>query len=272
MAATWKALGRVPGGRAALGFLLFVGAVALAAPWLPLPSPLALSGQPLQPPSLSHLFGTDDLGRDVLARVAWGARTSLLVGLAAAAIATLLGGAVGSLTGYVGGWVDRVLMRLTDAMLTLPTFLVILLVIAIFRANLGLVIAIIGLTSWPQTARVARAEFLTLRERDFVVAARATGVGDARVMWRHLFPNALPAVMATAALRVGTAILTEASLGFLGASDPDAISWGQLMLNALQVMRDAWWIVAFPAAAVALTILALNVVADVSADLSTPRL
>lgn len=251
-----------------LGLLLVVGVLT---PILPLPSPRSMTARPLQSPSWTHLFGTDDLGRDVFARVVWGTRVSLSVGLASAAIATAIGTMVGALAGYAGGTLDRALMRITDASLVLPTFVLILIVVAIFGASVGLVILIIGLTSWPQTARVARAEFLTLREREFVLAARSSGASDARIVRVHLLPNALPPILVTATLRVGTAILTEASLGFLGASDPNAISWGQLLLNALQVMRDAWWTVAFPGLAISLTILALNSVGDtLAARAATP--
>lgn len=221
-----------------------------------------MTARPLAAPSATHPFGTDDLGRDVLSRVVWGTRVSLLVGVAAALIATLIGTVIGGLSGFLGGWTDRALMRLTDAVLILPTFILILIIVAIFGATTGIVILIIGSTSWPQTARIARAEFLALREREFVLAARSSGVGDHRIMWRHILPNALPTIATTATLRAGTAILTESSLGFLGASDANVISWGQLLLNSLQVMRDAWWSVAFPGLAIAATILALNILAD----------
>ncbi|HXJ78132.1 MAG TPA: ABC transporter permease [Candidatus Methylomirabilis sp.] len=249
----------------ALPFLGILFVLSVLTPILPLPSPRAMTARPLQSPSAAHVFGTDDLGRDVFSRVLWGARISLVVGLASAAIATLVGTIVGALAGYAGGGLDRVLMRITDASLVLPTFVLILIVVAIFGANVSKVILIIGFTSWPQTARVARAEFLSLREREFVLAARSCGSSASRIVWRHLLPNALPPILVTATLRVGTAILTEASLGFLGASDPNAISWGQLLLNALQVMRDAWWTVAFPGLAISLTILALNSVGDMLA-------
>jgi peptide/nickel transport system permease protein len=221
-----------------------------------------MAARPLQAPTLAHPFGTDDLGRDVFSRVIWGTRVSLAVGVASAAIAAAIGILVGGLAGYLGGLVDRALMRLTDASLVLPIFVLILIVVAIFGATVGIIVLIIGLTSWPQTARVTRAEFLTLRERDFVVAARSGGSSDARILWAHLLPNALPPIVVTATLRVGTAILTEASLGFLGASDPNTISWGHLLLNGLATMRDAWWIVLFPGLAISSTILALNAVGD----------
>jgi peptide/nickel transport system permease protein len=246
----------------ALVFLGLLLALSLLTPILPILSPRAMTARPLQSPTWAHLFGTDDLGRDVFARVLWGTRVSLAVGFASAAIATGVGIVVGGLAGYAGGQIDRALMRITDASLVLPTFVLILIVVAIFGASLEVVILIIGLTSWPQTARVARAEILALREREFVVAARSSGAGDARILWAHLLPNALPPIVVTATLRVGTAILTEASLGFLGASDPNAISWGHLLLNSLQVMRDAWWTVLFPGLAISMTILALNSAGD----------
>lgn len=263
----WQRLGRVRGARIAMLFLVFLVVLAVLAPVLPLREPTSMAARPLRAPSAVHPFGTDDLGRDVLSRVVWGTRVSLVVAVAAALLATLVGTSVGALAGYFGGWTDRVLMRLTDAALILPTFILILIIVAIFGAKLTIVILIIGLTSWPQTARIARAEFLTLREREFVLAARGVGAGTRRLMWGHILPNALPPIATTTTLRAGTAILTEASLGFLGASDPNAISWGQLLLNSLQVMRDAWWSVAFPGLAIALTILALNFLADA---LATP--
>jgi peptide/nickel transport system permease protein len=262
----WRRVSRVRGGRGALLFLGLLAAVSALTPTLPIASPLRMGARPLQPPSLAHAFGTDDLGRDMLARVVWGTRVSLLVGLASAAIATLLGTAIGACAGYAGGVTDRMLMRLTDAALILPTFILILIVVAVFGAHIATVILIIGLTSWPQTARVARAEFLTLRQREFVLAARSAGVSDPRIVTAHVLPNALPPIAVTATLRAGTGILTEASLGFLGASDPNVISWGQLLLGAVQLMREAWWTVLFPGAAISLTILALNILGDALAD------
>jgi peptide/nickel transport system permease protein len=264
--ALWARATRVRGGRAMLLFLALLVAVSVLTPHVPLRSPFSMSFRPLQPPSSAHLFGTDDLGRDVFSRVLWGTRVSLLVGIASALIATVVGTIVGATAGFMGRWTDRVLMRMTDAVLILPTFVLILIVVAVFGAGIGVVILIIGLTSWPQTARVARAEFLSLREREFILAARSAGARDLRIMARHVLPNALPPIAVTATLRTGTAILTEASLGFLGASDANVISWGQLLLGAVQVMREAWWTVLFPGAAISLTILALNVLGDMLAE------
>jgi len=184
----------------------------------------------LRPPSAAHPLGTDDLGRDVLARVVYGARVSLKVGFVAVGIATALGLLVGLLSGFYGGWVDAVLMRFVDMMLCFPTFFLILSVIAFLEPSIWNIMAVIGLTGWMGVARLVRAETLSLKERDFVAAARAQGAGDARIIFRHVLPNTLAPILVAATLGVAGAILTESALSFLGIGvQPPTPSWGNIL-------------------------------------------
>ncbi|MGO9619894.1 MAG: ABC transporter permease, partial [Desulfobaccales bacterium] len=214
-----------------LALVLGLFAVALLAYWLAPYDPDFIDlKQVLMPPSPAHLLGTDTLGRDVLSRIIFGARVSLLVGFVAVGIATLIGVLVGALAGYYGGVLDQILMRLVDLMLCFPTIFLILAVIAVLGPNIWNIMAVIGLTSWMGVARLIRAEFLSLREREFVVAARALGASDARLIWRHLLPNALTPVMVSATLGVAGAILVESSLSFLGLGvQPPTPSWGNML-------------------------------------------
>ena len=200
--------------------------VALLAPTLAPYDPMALGDMALSVPSCSHPMGTDHLGRDILSAAAWGIRISLLVGVCSAVISLVVGICIGAPAGYFGGRLDGLLMRLTDAFMVLPTFFLILIVVAIFGGSVWKLIAMIGITNWPPIARVVRAEFLSLREREFVGAAKAVGVGHLVIMARHILPNALPVVIPTASLRTAGAIITEASLSFLGVGDANVISLG----------------------------------------------
>jgi len=212
-------LARLRHNRMALAGAVIVGLMCLMALLAPLwgrdPGAINIAGQ-LLPPAWQHPLGTDDLGRDVLARILYGARISLLVGFVAVGIATLLGIVIGAIAGYYGGWADASLMRFVDIMLCFPTFFLILAVIAFLEPSIWNIMVIIGLTGWMGVARLVRAEFLSLRERDFVAAARALGASDARLIFRHLLPNALSPVLVSATLGVAGAILTESALSFLG--------------------------------------------------------
>ncbi len=249
---------------ALIGLFLLLGVVlmALLAGILAPGDPLRPAGPPLLPPSAGHPLGTDDLGRDLLAMVLHGSRTSLLVGLAVAALSGLLGTLVGAVAGYRGRRVDDALMRLTELVQVVPRFFLLLVAAALFGPSLGLTILLLGLTFWPGIARLLRAQVLSLREREFILAARALGAPDRRILRRHVLPNALPVALAAMALQVGTAILVEAGLSFLGLGDRTLLSWGYLLNGAQPFLRTAWWMSVFPGLAIALTVLAVNLVAD----------
>ncbi len=223
-------------------------------------------------PSLSHPLGTDDLGRDVLSRMIWGSRVSLKVGFAAVGIATLIGVLLGSLAGYYGGLLDSLIMRAVDIMLTLPTIFLILAVIAILEPSIWNIMIVIGLTSWMEPARLIRAEFLSLKEREFVVAARAIGASDARIIFRHVLPNGLSPILVSATMGVGGAILIESALSFLGLGvQPPTPSWGSLLASGKDNIEIAWWLSAFPGLAILLTVLGYNLLGEGIRDALDPR-
>ncbi len=227
----------------------------------------------LQAPGGAHLLGTDDLGRDVLTRILYGARISLLVGFVAVGIATLIGILLGAAAGYYGGWIDSVIMRFVDIMLCFPSFFLILAVIAFLEPSIWNIMIIIGLTGWMGVARLVRAEFLSLRERDFVLAARALGASDGRVIFRHVLPNALSPVLVSATLGVAGAILTESALSFLGIGvQPPTPSWGNMLIAGKQTLGTAWWLSAFPGLAILLTVLGYNLLGEGIRDALDPRL
>jgi len=227
----------------------------------------------LRPPSAAHLLGTDDLGRDVLARVVYGARVSLKVGFVAVGIATALGLLVGLLSGFYGGWVDAVLMRFVDMMLCFPTFFLILSVIAFLEPSIWNIMAVIGLTGWMGVARLVRAETLSIKERDFVAAARAQGAGDARIIFRHVLPNTLAPILVAATLGVAGAILTESALSFLGIGvQPPTPSWGNILTAGKDNIEYAWWLSLFPGLAILFTVLGYNLLGEGIRDAADPRL
>ena len=216
-------------------------------------------------------MGTDDLGRDVLLGVVNGARVSLLVGGIAAATSALLGTAVGAAAGFFGPPLDDVLMRLTEVVQVAPRFFLAVLVAALFGPSLWYLAVLLGLTFWPQTARLLRAQVLSLREREYVLAARAVGLSPGHILVRHVLPNAASVIVITAALQVGAAILVEASLSFLGLGDRSLISWGYMLNNAQPFLRTAWWMSVFPGVALAITVLGTNLLADGVRDALDPR-
>jgi len=258
---------------AGAGIVAGMFVLAVVAPWV-VPDPAAIDiSQRLLPPGIGHLMGTDDLGRDVLARIMFGARISLLVGFVSVGIASLVGVLLGALAGYYRGWVDSLVMRFVDIMLCFPSFFLILAVIAFLEPSIWNIMIIIGLTGWMGVARLVRAEFLSLRERDFVLAARALGASDARIILRHILPNALSPLLVSATLGVAGAILTESALSFLGIGvQPPTPSWGNMLINGKQTLGEAWWLSAFPGLAILITVLGYNLLGEGIRDALDPRL
>jgi peptide/nickel transport system permease protein len=246
-------------------FLVFV-CLSLLAPLLAPYSPSAQidpAHERYEPPSHDHLMGTDKFGRDILSRVLYGARVSLSVAVISVLLASLFGMIYGAFAGYVGGWVDEVSMRLVDGLLAFPRLLLLLTILAVFANSFFLVIAVLSMTGWMGVARLVRAEVLSLKEREFVQAAVATGAGRARIVWRHLIPNALGPVIVTATLRVGLIILLESYLSFLGLGiQPPMPSWGSMVFEGREVLLSAWWVSAFPGLAIVLTVVACNLFGD----------
>jgi peptide/nickel transport system permease protein len=240
-----------------LALLLGLALTGVLASLLAPAEPLAFVGAGFQPPSAHFPLGTDQLGRDVLSGVLYGARVSLLVGVVAAGIAALVGTLVGSIAGYVGGTTDLLLSRLIDIFLTIPSFFLIVIVVATLDGRLFATTLILGLTSWPAPARLMRAQVLSLRSRPFVLAATAIGETRLGVLWRSIIPNSLAPVIANASLQAAEVILLEASLAFLGLGDPNMVSWGQMICAGQGHIQQAWWIALFPGLAVVLTVLAL---------------
>jgi peptide/nickel transport system permease protein len=226
------------------------------------------------PPSAEHLMGTDKFGRDIFSRVLYGARISLSIGFVAVGISVTLGTLIGALAGYFGGWVDSVLMRFTDMMLAFPRLVLLIVVIAVFEnQSIWLVVVVLGLTGWMGTSRIVRGEVLSLREREFVQAARALGMGDWRIIIRHVIPNTLAPVIVSATLGIGLTILTEASLSFLGLGvQPPTPSWGNMVSDGRDALTQAWWIATFPGLAIVLTVVAFNLLGDGLRDALDPRL
>jgi len=227
----------------------------------------------LLPPGPSHLFGTDELGRDVFSRMLWGARISLKVGFVAVGISVVIGVIVGALAGFYGGWVDSVLMRFVDMMLCFPSFFLILAVIAILEPSIYNIMAVIGITSWMGVARLVRAEFLRIREMDYVKAAKSMGARDKRIIFLHILPNALSPVLVAATLGVAGAILTESALSFLGIGvQPPTPSWGNMLTAGKDNMEIAWWLSVFPGLAILITVLGYNLLGEGLRDVLDPRL
>lgn len=227
----------------------------------------------LEPPNIKHLFGTDDLGRDVLSRMIWGAQVSLAVGFVAVGIATLIGILFGALAGYYGSWTDRIIMRFIDTMLTVPTFFLILAVIAFIGPSIWNIMIVIGFTSWMGVARLVRAEFLSQKEREYILAAKAIGASDMRIIFGHIMINSLSPVLVSAVLGIAGAVLLESALSFLGLGvQPPTPTWGNILTLGKDNIEIAWWLSVFPGIAILITVLGYNLLGEGIRDCIDPRL
>jgi peptide/nickel transport system permease protein len=270
----WKRFKRNRLAVAGLMIVLVLFVIAVLAPVLSPFNPNDIDREyVLEPPGKEHPLGTDDLGRDVLARMIYGSRISLAVGFVAVGIATVIGMILGALSGYYSGWTDRVIMRFIDIMLSIPTFFLILAVIAFIGPSIWNIMIVIGLTSWMGVARLVRAEFLSLKEREFVLAARALGAGDLRIIFNHIMINSMAPVFVSAVLGIAAAILVESALSFLGIGvQPPTPSWGNILTLGKDNIEIAWWLSVFPGLAILITVLGYNLLGEGLRDAMDPRL
>lgn len=260
----WRRYAGHPAAVASLALLALTALWAAAAPWLFQADAFAMVGPAFLWPGTDPRFplGTDGFGRDILTGLVYGARVSLMVGVAAAGLSSVLGIAIGMAAGYFGGWVDHVLMRVTELFQTMPSLILVITIVAIFKPTITSIILAIGLTSWPQTARLIRAETLRVRASEFIAAAFALGLSAPHIVWRHILRNVISPAIVTATILAGGAILTEAGLAFLGLGDPNVMSWGSMVGAGRQVLRTAWYITAIPGAAIVLTVAAITAIGN----------
>ena len=260
----------------ALAGLIIIGIISIMAIFAPLIAPFdpdAINVKNiLLSPSSNHLMGTDGLGRDVYSRMLFGARISLLVGIVAVGIATIIGIVLGAIAGFYRGWVDTVIMRLVDIMLSIPTFFLILAVIAFLTPSIWNIMIVIGLTSWMGVTRLVRAEFLSLRNREFVLASQTLGAKDSRLIFKQLLPNSLTPIIVSSVLGIASAVLVESGLSFLGlgVQAPQA-SWGNILTDGKEYIEFAWWLSLFPGLAILITVMGYNLLGEGLRDALDPR-
>ncbi|MGB6009265.1 ABC transporter permease [Castellaniella sp.] len=253
--------------------LLVIVGVTVLGPLLMDADPFAISGPPMDPPGSEYgLLGTDYLGRDLLIGLVYGGQATLLTGVIAAVLAVFIGVVVGAVSGYYGGWIDEALMRVTEFFQVLPALLFAMVVVSLFSPTLWSISIAIGLASWTNTARLARSEFLRLKRQDYILAERVIGSGNGRIIWKVILPNAIAPLIVSATLAIGTAILFEAGLSFLGLGDPNMMSWGLMIGNNRPYILAAWWAVTLPGVAIFLTVLAVSLIGDGLTDAFNPRL
>ncbi|MGI9387205.1 MAG: ABC transporter permease [Methyloligellaceae bacterium] len=259
---------------AAFGLLLLalILLVAVTAPLVFPGDPFASVAKPFLPPFGDYLFGTDQLGRDVAAGIAHGARTSILIALIATTISVLIGTTMGAFAGYFGGRVDNVLMRLTEFFQTIPSFVFAIVLVAILQPSIRSIVIAVSAVTWPPVARLVRGEVLSMRNREFVQACICLGMRDSVIIFREILPNVLSPIIVTGSLMIATAILIESALAFLGLGDPNIMSWGFMIGAGRTFLRTAWWLCAIPGIAILITVLAINLVGEGLNDTLNPRL
>jgi peptide/nickel transport system permease protein len=259
-------------GPVGLGILIVVALAAIFAPVIAPDGPFALGGPRLAPIGTEgYPVGTDHLGRDILAQLVYGARVSLSIGLVAASISLAVGVIVGSLAGFYGGWVDIILSRITDMFLIIPAFFLIIVIVATFGSGIFYVMIVIGLTAWPTSARLMRAQALSLRERTFVQALKALGESNPRILAGHVVPNGIQPLIANASLDIAGAILIEAGLSFIGLGDPNKATWGRMIFDGRTSITSAWWVSVLPGIAIIVTVLGFYLVGDGISYVLNPR-
>ncbi len=270
----WRRFRRHKLAMAGLAILTVMYLIAIFAPLLAThPYDQVAPTRALRPPGREYWLGSDRIGRDIYSRIIWGSRISLSVGFVAAGVSVAIGTLIGATAGYFGGRVDDVFMRFTEVVMAFPTIFLLLTIIAIVKRSIFNIMLIIGVTSWPSLARIVRGQVLSLREQEFTDAARALGVSDGRIIFRHILPNTLAPIIVSATLRIGGAILTESGLSFLGLGVPEPVpSWGSILNNGRTWLRQAPWITTFPGIFIFLTVLAFNYVGDGLRDALDPRL
>ena len=265
----WSVFVRCRSAMIGLSIVLLILCVAVFGPMVT--PEVQISDQSFLPPLSSAVFGTDDLGRDVLSQMARGASVSLTIGLSAALVSVAIGTIIGAVAGYHGGLVDDLLMRVAEAFQVIPQFFLAILIVALFGSSTGKIILVIAILSWPSTARLTRAEFLKLRAQDFVQASRIGGASRLHLIFVEILPNALPPIIVNTSMLVASSILTETNLSFLGLGDPNRVSWGQMLYNAQPFLRTAWWMAVFPGLAILLTVLGFNLLGDGLNDVFNPK-
>ena len=270
----WRRYRRKTSAVIGLVLLVFVFLVAVAGPLFVMSDPWDMATMPFLWPGqdAAYPLGSDTLGRDILTGIVHGSRVSLMIGFAATLAALGLGVTVGALAGYFRGWVDDVLMRITEIFQTVPTFLLAVVLVAIFKPSMLTIVLAISAVTWPSIARLVRAEFLSLREREFVQSCVVIGMGETRIIFRQILPNCLPPIIVMSSVMVASAILTESGLSFLGLGDPNLMSWGTMIGIGRDAMRTAWYMSALPGVAILVTVLALNLVGEGLNDALNPRL
>ncbi|MDK3073526.1 ABC transporter permease [Sedimentitalea sp. JM2-8] len=273
LAEAWEMFRRNHAAVAALIVLALIVLAAIFGPWIYPTDPFEMVWAPFSPPGADgFLLGTDYLGRDLMAALIHGARVSIVIGVAAALMSVLIGVTIGALAGFYRGWVEELLMRVTEFFQVLPTLLFSMVIVALFGASLPMITFAIGIVSWTAVARITRSEFLRIRQLEYVMASRASGTGNRKLMFSVILPNALPPIIVQAALMVGSAILFEAGLSFLGLTDPNVVSWGQVIGSNRQYILDASFTVTIPGVAIFVTVLAISLVGDGLNDALNPKL
>ena len=269
---TFKKINSIKELKIGLILLTFLIIVAIFAPIIATKDPTILNEELLAKPSAQYLFGTDGLGKDVFSMVIYGARTSLRIGVTVAFISFVIGTLVGGISGYIGGKTDKIISEILNMFMMLPTFFLILIIVAIYGSNLNNMILVMALTSWTGTARLMRGQAISLKERVFVKSAKVIGESNIRILFKHIIPNGIFPVIADSTMAISSAILSEAGLSFLGLGDPNVISWGKIIAQGKVYLPSSWWICTFPGVAIVITVISFYLIGEGINSMLNPKL